>query len=43
MKTYGGVLGMKRLDLRVRGLGEIKNVVTLEGLVEEGQAQSEHD
>ncbi len=42
-EDVGGVLGMKRLDLRVRGLGEIQNVVALEGLVEKGQAQSEHD
>ena len=38
-----GVLGMKRLNLRVRGFGEIKNVVALEGLVEKGHSQSEHD
>ena len=38
-----GVLGMKRLNLRVRGLGEIEDVVTLEGLVEKRQAQSEDD
>ena len=38
-----GVLGMQRLDLRVRGLGEIENVVALQGLVQEGQPQGEDD
>jgi len=42
-EDIGGVLGMQGVDLRVRGLGEIKNVVALEGLVEEGQAQSQDD
>ena len=40
-EDISGVLGMKRLDLRVRGLREVKHVVTLEGLVEKGQAQGE--
>jgi hypothetical protein len=34
---------MERFDLRVLGLGEIEDVVTLHGLVEEGQAQGEDD
>ena len=34
---------MQRLDLRVGGLGEIEDVVALEGLVEEGQAKSQDD
>jgi hypothetical protein len=38
-----GVLGVQRLDLCVRGLGEIKDVVALQGLVEEGQAQGENN
>jgi len=38
-----GVLGMQRLDLRVGGLGEVENIVTLESLVEKGQAQCEDD
>ena len=38
-----GVFGMERIDLRVLGLGEIEDVVTLHGLVEEGQAQGEDD
>ena len=42
-EDIGGVLGMKRLNLRVSGLGEIEDVVALEGLVEKRQAQSEDD
>ena len=42
-EVVGGVLGMKRLDLGVRGLGEIKDVVALQSLIEEGQAQGEDD
>ena len=38
-----GVLGMQRLDLRVGGLGEIEDVVALEGLVEKRQAQGKDD
>ena len=38
-----GVFGMKRLDLGVSRLGEIKDVVTLQSLVEEGQAQRDND
>ena len=38
-----GVFGMERFDLRVLGLGEIEDVVALDGLVEKGQAQGEHD
>jgi len=32
---------MERLDLGVRGFGEIEDVVALEGLIEERQAQSQ--
>ena len=42
-EDVGGVLGMKRIDLRVRGFGEIKDVVALKRLSEEGQTQGEDD
>ena len=42
-EDVGGVLGMQRLDLRVRGLGEIEHVVALERLIQEGQAQGQDD
>ncbi len=42
-EDVGGVLGMERLDLRVGGLGEIEDVVALEGLVEKRQAQGKDD
>src|SRR5579871_3425129 len=35
--------GMQRLDLGVLGLGQIVDVVALDGLVEEGQPNGEHD
>jgi hypothetical protein len=38
-----GVLGMKRLDLRVGRFGEIEDVIALQGLIQEGQAQSQDD
>ncbi len=38
-----GVLRMERLDLRMGGLGEIQDIVALDRLIEERQAQSEHD
>ena len=40
-KDILGVHGMQRVNLRVGGFGEIQDVVALQGLVEEGQAQSE--
>ena len=42
-EDIGGVLGMQRLDLRVGGLGEIEDVVALQSLVEERNAQCEDD
>src|ERR1700722_9339881 len=39
-ENIGGVFGMKRLNLRVGGLGEIKHVVALESLIQERQTQS---
>jgi hypothetical protein len=38
-----GVLRMQRLDLRVGGFGQIKDIVPLQSLVEERQAQGEDD
>jgi hypothetical protein len=32
---------MQRIDLRVRGFAEIKDIVALEGLVDKGQTQSQ--
>ena len=42
-EDVGGVLGMERFGLRVGGLGEIEDVVALEGLVEKRQAQGQDD
>jgi hypothetical protein len=42
-EDVSSVLGMKRLDLRVRGLSEIKDVIALESLVEKWQAQGKDD
>ena len=41
-KRVLGVFGMQRLDLRVLGFGQIVNVVASDGLVEEWQAQRQH-
>lgn len=42
-EDIGGVFGMQWLDLRVGGLGEVEDVVTLQCLVEERKAQCEDD